>query len=126
MVSSGSTNSVCPLELAPWITPSILRRCPAITGTTKRSLRMVTNSSCRMPSSWCTRRKRSSESWMDFFCLSISRRETRKRHAGVIGEAAVRQDLAVQVLEQRRGIRHRLAARAQARETLCDGVEDGA
>ena len=32
MVSSGSTNSVWPLALAPWITPSILRRCPAIDG----------------------------------------------------------------------------------------------
>ena len=38
------------------------RRCPAITGTTKRSLRMVTNSSCSTPSSRCARRKRSSDS----------------------------------------------------------------
>ena len=74
MVSSGSTNSVWPLELAPWMTPSSLRRWPAITGTTKRSLRMVTNSSCSTPSSRCAFRKRSSDSWMAFFCRSMSRR----------------------------------------------------
>src|SRR3954447_7871359 len=43
-------------------------------GTTKRSLRMVTNSSWSMPSSLCARRKRSSESWMAFFWRSMSRR----------------------------------------------------
>src|ERR1035441_7899495 len=56
------------------MTPSILRRWPAITGTTKRSLRMVTNSSCSTPSSRWARRNRSSDSWMFFFWRSMSRR----------------------------------------------------
>src|SRR5579871_2092396 len=49
-----------------------------MTGTTKRSLRIVTNSSCSTPSSRCARRKRSSDSWIAFFCRSISRRSRPK------------------------------------------------
>jgi hypothetical protein len=50
------------IQIDRWITPFILRRCPEITGTTNRSFRMVTISSCRIPSSRCARRKRSSDS----------------------------------------------------------------
>ena len=125
MVSSGSTNSVWPLELAPWMTPSISRCCPAITGTTKRSLRMVTNSSCSTPSSWWARRKRSSESWIDFFCFSMSRRNAAERDAGVVGHRAVGQDLARQVLQQRRGIRRCAARAARGAGSVRRRREDG-
>ena len=115
MVSSGSTNSVWPLELAPWITPSSLRRWPAITGTTKRSLRMVTNSSCSTPSSRCARRKRSSDSWMAFFCRSMSRRRRRQRHAGVVGDACRRAGSCRPGLAAARGNRRWSAARRPSR-----------
>ena len=46
MVSSGSTKTVWPLELAPWTTPCTRRFCSTLTGMTKRSPRMVTSSSC--------------------------------------------------------------------------------
>ena len=51
IVSSGSTNTVCPLELAPWTTPCTLRFCSALTGITNRSPRIVINSSWADPPS---------------------------------------------------------------------------
>ena len=63
MVSSGSTKRCGRWS---WRHESPHPSCASARrhGTTKRSLRMVTNSSCRMPSSRCAFRKRSSDSWM--------------------------------------------------------------
>ena len=47
----GSTNTVCPLELDPWITPPTLRLNSFFTGITNRSPRTVISDSCVLPSS---------------------------------------------------------------------------
>ena len=56
MVSSGSTKTVCPLELAPCTTPCTRRLCSDLMGMTKRSPRMVISSSCSVPPSASRRR----------------------------------------------------------------------
>ena len=76
-----------------------------MTGTTKRSLRMVTNSSCSTSSSRCRRRKRSSDSWIELLLLLDVAAQARQFRAGVIGDGAVGQDLAGQVLRPASGIR---------------------
>ena len=43
----GSTNSVAPEEETSWITPPTSPRNSALTGTTKRPLRMLTTASCK-------------------------------------------------------------------------------
>ena len=124
MVSSGSTNSVWPLELAPWITPSSLRRWPAITGTTKRSLRMVTNSSCSTPSSRCGAGSvRAIPGWTSSAarCRGAGGPAPRWRGRRRVPSGRI---LPSRSLQQRAEIADGLRARAQAREALGDGGEE--
>ena len=74
IVSSGSTNTVWPLELALCTTPGTRRLCSVFTGMTKRSPRMVTTSSCNASPSDNRRKRPCNDCWIARRCFSISRR----------------------------------------------------
>ncbi len=118
MVSSGSTNRVWPLELAPWMTPSSLRRCPAITGHHEA---LVANGDefLLQHAFLAMRAEEALERILNGLLLPLDvAAQAAQGHAGMVGNGAVGQNLAVQILQQTAKIADGLRAAAQPRQSV--------
>ena len=118
MVSSGSTNSVWPLELVPWMTPSSLRRCPAMIGD-HEALVADGDELFLEHALLAVGAQKALERFLDGLLLPLDvAAQAIERDAGIVGDGAVGQDLAVEGLQQGAEVADGPGARAEQREAL--------